>query len=401
MKLPLFHVRHVRHARHAAITAAALALCGLAVTLAVQAADAPAQPSAKSPTNAPARVAKAALTVTATQAQRSEVGSALGANGNIAAWQEAVVGAEANGLRLAEVRVNVGDVVRRGQVLATFAPDLIRADLAQSRAAVAEAEATLADAAANAQRARELQASGALSAQQINQLLTAERTAQARLESVRALAQTQQLRLAQTQVLAPDHGVISARSATVGAVVAPGTELFRLIRQGRLEWRAEVAANELAQLKVGQAVRVVTADGSAVAGKLRMVAPTVDAATRNGLVYVDLPQPGASSAGLKAGMFARGEFDTGRRAALTLPQPAVLLRDGFSYVFKLGADNKVTQAKVEVGRRVGDRIEITAGLDAGVRVVASGAGFLADGDTVRVVDAVPTTVPAVKSVAAK
>ena len=387
MKLPSFQ------ARHAALAAAALSLCGLAITLAVHAADDKAKPSA----SAPARAAKAALTVTATQAQRSEVGSALGANGNIAAWQEAVVGAEANGLRLAEVRVNVGDVVRRGQVLATFAPDLIRADLAQSRAAVAEAEATLADAAANAQRARELQASGALSAQQINQLLTAERTAQARLESVRALAQTQQLRLAQTQVLAPDHGVISARSATVGAVVAPGTELFRLIRQGRLEWRAEVAANELAQLKVGQSVRVITADGSAVAGKLRMVAPTVDAATRNGLVYVDLPQPGA----LKAGMFARGEFDTGRRAALTLPQPAVLLRDGFSYVFKLGPDNKVTQAKVDVGRRVGDRIEITAGLDAGVRVVASGAGFLADGDTVRVVEAVPTPAPAVKAAASK
>ena len=371
--------------------AAALALGGLAVALVVNAAD------DKAGAGAPARAAKAALTVTATQAQRSEVGSALGANGNIAAWQEAVVGAEANGLRLAEVRVNVGDVVRRGQVLATFVPDLIRADLAQSRAAVAEAEATLAEAAANAQRARELQASGALSAQQINQLLTAERTAQARLEAARALAQTQQLRLAQTQVLAPDRGVISARSATVGAVVSPGTELFRLIRQGRLEWRAEVAASELVQLKPGQPVRVITADGSAVPGRLRMVAPTVDAATRNGLVYVDLAQPGA----LKAGMFARGEFDTGSRSALTLPQPAVLLRDGFSYVFKLGADNKVTQAKVEVGRRVADRIEITAGLEAGVRVVASGAGFLADGDTVRVVEAPAPTIAAVKPVATK
>ena len=376
MKLPSFPARHA--AVPAALSVAALALCGLALTLAVFAAD----DKAASP---PARAAKAALTVTATQAQRREVGSALGANGNIAAWQEAVVGAEVNGLRLADVRVNVGDVVRRGQLLATFAADLVRADLAQSRAGVAEAEATLAEAASNAQRARELQASGALSAQQINQLLTAERTAMARLESVRAQAQTQQLRLAQTQVLAPDHGVISARSATVGAVVAPGTELFRLIRQGRLEWRAEVAANELAQLKPGQAVRVIAADGNAVAGRLRMVAPTVDAATRNGLVYVDLPQPGA----LRAGMFARGEFDTGRRAALTLPQPAVLLRDGFSYVFKLGPDNRVTQAKVEVGRRVADRIEITAGLDAGVRVVASGSGFLADGDTVRVVDAPP------------
>ena len=359
------------------LAAAALALLVLGATaLVVSAADD--KPAA---TAAP----KPALTVTAAVAQRADITLGLSANGNVAAWQETLIGAESNGLRLAEVRVNVGDVVKRGQVLATFAAELPRADLAQARAAIAEAEATLADAMANAQRARELQASGALSAQQINQFFTAERTAQARLDALRASAQVTQLRLAQTQVLAPDHGVISARSATVGAVVPAGMELFRLIRQGRLEWRAEVAAAELAQLRPGQAVQV-QADGAApVAGKLRMVAPTVDAATRNGLVYVDLPQPGA----LKAGMFARGEFRTGSRNALTLPQSAVLLRDGFSYVFKLGADGKVTQAKVNVGRRVGERIEITGGLEPGTRVVASGAGFLADGDTVRVVDAVP------------
>ena len=325
--------------------------------------------------------AKSALTVTVTQPQRATLANAIAANGNIAAWQEAIVGAESNGSRLAEVRVNVGDVVKQGQVLATFWPDLAQADVAQSKASVAEAEATLAEATANAQRARELQASGALSAQQINQFFTVERTAQARLQAVRAAAQVQQLRLAQTQVLAPDHGVISARSATVGAVVPAGMELFRLIRKGRLEWRAEVVAGELAQIQRGQAVRITAASGPPAEGIVRMVAPTVDAATRNGIVYVDLPQPGA----FKAGMFARGEFDTGSSSALTLPQSAVLLRDGFSYVFKVGTDNKVTQSKVSVGRRVAERVEITDGLDSAARVVASGAGFLADGDTVRVV----------------
>ena len=365
--------------------ALALLATGAAVALAVHAAD------DKAAKDKPVVAAKAALTVTVTSAQRSDLSTGLTANGSIAAWQEAIVGAESNGLRLAEVRVNVGDVVRRGQVLATFVPDLAQAELAQSRAAVAEAEATLADASANAQRARDLQASGALSAQQINQLLTAERTAMARLEAVRAAARTQQLRLAQTQVLAPDGGVISARSATVGAVVQSGTELFRLIRHGRLEWRAEVVAGELAQIKPGQAVRVSAGSAEPVAGRVRIVAPTVDAATRNGIVYVDLPQPGA----MKAGMFARGDFETGSSSGLTLPQSAVLLRDGFSYVFTLGADSKVAQAKVSVGRRVGERIEITSGLDPATRVVASGGGFLADGDTVRVVEA------AVKSAAAK
>ena len=369
------------------LAATALALAG-AATLAVQAAD---QPAVKA-TAAPAP-AKAALTVTTAQPQRATLATAVHANGNVAAWQEAIVGAEVNGARLAEVRVNVGDVVRRGQVLATFAPDLIQADLAQSKAAVAEAEATLADAAANAQRARDLQASGALSAQQINQLLTAERTAQARLDALRAGSKLQQLRLQQTQVLAPDNGVISARGATVGAVVPAGQELFRLIRGSRLEWRAEVAASDLALLKPGQAVKVSAAGAPPVSGKVRMVAPTVDAATRNGIVYVDLPQPALLKAGMFArgefetGMFARGEFETGQSSALTLPQTAVLLRDGFSYVFRVGADNRVTQTKVSVGRRSGDRIEVTSGLEPGARVVASGAGFLSDGDTVRVVDA--------------
>ena len=369
--------------RNAFIAAGAmLMVAGGAIAWAARAADDKVAPKVNAAGQA-ASAAKAALTVSAAQPQREPLSTALSANGNIAPWQEAIVGAESNGLRLADVRVNVGDNVKRGQVLATFVSDMAQADLAQSKASVTEAEATLTDAAANAQRARDLQASGALSAQQINQFFTAERTARARLDAVRAAAKVQQLRLAQTQVLAPDSGVISARSATVGAVVSAGTELFRLIRQGRLEWRAEVVTGELAQIKPGQAVRVTAAGGVVADGKVRMVAPTVDAATRNGIVYVDLPQPGA----IKAGMFARGDFDTGSSSALTLPQSAVLLRDGFSYVFRLGADGKVTQTKVTVGRRAGERIEITGGLDAAARVVASGAGFLADGDTVRVVEA--------------
>jgi len=118
---------------------------------------------------------------------------------------------------------------------------------------------------------------------------------------------------------------------------------------------------------------------------VRMVAPTVDPQTRNGLVYVDLPSPGNA----RAGMFARGDFEIGSGSGLTLPQSAVLLRDGFSYVLKVGPDSKITQVKVGVGRRVGDRIEITSGVDAAARVVAAGGGFLGDGDIVRVVDAGP------------
>jgi RND family efflux transporter MFP subunit len=330
-------------------------------------------------------VEKPALAVVATTPRPATLPIRISANGNIMAWQEASIGTEADGLRLSSVGVNVGDVVRRGQVLATFASGTVIAELAQSRAAVAEAEAELAEATDNARRAHELQTTGAMSAQQIHRYVTAERTAQARLAAAQAVEKTQHLRLAQTRVVAPDDGVISARGATVGAVLPAGQELFRLIRRGRLEWRAEIAASDLAKLKPGQVAHVTPVGGGTIKGRLRMLAPTVDTQTRNGLVYVDLP----ADAPALAGMFARGEFEVGTGRVLTLPRNAVLLRDGFSYAMRIGPDSRITQAKVKVGQRAGDRIEIIDGIEASARVVASGGAFLGDGDLVRVVEEAP------------
>lgn len=324
---------------------------------------------------------KPALTVTTDKPQIARLARTISANGSVAAWQEAIVGNETDGLRLVEVRVNVGDEVKRSQVLAIFAAETLAADLAQINAGVAEAKANFAEAVANANLGRGAKASGALSAQQINQYLIAEKTAKARLEAQDAAAKIQQLRLAQTQVLAPDSGVISSRSATVGAVLPTGQELFRMIRQGRLEWRAEVASAELAHLKTGTQASIKAADGSIVHGKVRMIAPTVDPQTRLGLVYVDLPR----HPNLKAGMFAEGKFELGNTDAMTLLQQAVVIRDGFSYVFKLGADSRVSQVKVQIGRRSGDRVEVLEGLEPDAELVTSGVGFLNDGDLVKVV----------------
>ena len=329
---------------------------------------------------------KPALTVTTNKPQITRLAQTLSANGNVAAWQEAVIGNETDNLRLSEVKVNVGDQVKRGQVLATFASETLVADLAQIKAGVEEAKAKLAEAIANAKLGRGAKASGALSAQQINQYLISEKTAKARLEAQDAAVKMQQLRLAQTQVLAPDSGVISSRSATVGAVLPAGQELFRIIRQGRLEWRAEVASAELTLLKPGTHASIKTADGSIVQGKVRMIAPTVDPQTRLGLVYVDLPK----DPNLKAGMFAEGKFELGNSNALTILQQAVVVRDGFNYVFKLESDNRVSQKKVLIGRRSGDRVEVLEGLQPDDELVTSGVGFLNDGDLVQVV-AQPTS----------
>ncbi|BEP48671.1 efflux RND transporter periplasmic adaptor subunit [Variovorax sp. V116] len=349
------------------------------------------KPSNEAGTPAAAAKGKAAtpasrptLTVTVAKPEATELTLTLAANGNVAAWQEASVGSESSGLRLAEVRVNVGDVVKKGQLLAVFSPETVRADIAQSRASLAEARATAADAAGNAARARTLQATGALSQQQINQYQTAEQTAKARVEAAEAVLAAQEVRGRNTQVLAPDDGVISSRTATVGSVVAAGTELFRLIRQGRLEWRAEVTSAELSRIAVGTTAFVVSASGAQVRGKVRSIAPTVDPQTRAALVYVDLPNV-QQNTGIKAGMFARGEFELGRSSAPTVPQSSIVPRDGFNNVFVLQPDNRVVQLKVQTGRRVGERVEITSALPEGAQIVVQGAGFLNDGDLVRVV----------------
>jgi RND family efflux transporter MFP subunit len=324
-----------------------------------------------------------ALTVTTARPASARLPLRLAANGNVAAWQEAVIGSESNGLRLREVRVNVGDVVKKGQVLAVFDPDVVNADLAQAGAALQEAEANAAAATADAQRARALQSSGAMSEQEVTRYITAERTAGARVAAARATLSQQQLRLKYTQVVAPDSGIVSSRSATVGAVAGVGTELFRLIRQGRLEWRAEVTAAELPRMKPGLKAQVKAASGATITGTVRTVAPTVDPQSRVALVYVDLPPSLSADAPLKAGMFAGGEFELGESGALTVPQQAIAVRDGFAYVFRLNPDNRVSQLKVTTGRRLGDRVEVTAGLALDAPVVVSGAGFLNDGDLVR------------------
>ena len=323
------------------------------------------------------------LTVAMTRAQLSVLPQRIAASGNIAPWQEASVGTEAEGLQLVEVKVNVGDRVRRGQVLAVFKPEMVAAELAEAQAAVAQAEAQLAEAQANAERAKGLDASGAMSAQQVNQYVVAARTALARLEAAQAVKQRNRLRLAQTRVLAPSDGIITARTATVGAVMPGGQELFRLIKDGRLEWRGTVAMADMTLLAPGQLAQLSVQGQAPIQGRLRMVAPSIDTQTHNGLVYVDLPP----NSPVRAGAFARGFIEVGQGQALTVPQQAVLLRDGFSFVMRLDPLSKILMTKVSVGRRVGDRVEITDGLTPAEPIVASGLSFLSEGDTVKVVGA--------------
>jgi RND family efflux transporter MFP subunit len=333
--------------------------------------------------------ATAALTVTVIQPRAEQWPVTIAANGNLAPWQEAVIAAETGGLRIVELQADVGAVVRRGQALAQLSQDAVLADLALQQARVAQAQAALSEARANAERARALTSRSTLSEQQTKQYLVAEQSAKANLAAAEAQLRGQQIRLDQTQIRAVDDGVISARSATLGGVVQAGTELFRLVRQNRIEWRAEVTAEELARIQPGQQARVRLPGGDTALGVVRMPAPTFDPATRMALVYVDLPTPSAA----RAGLYARGEILVGTTHAATVPESAVVLRDGNSYLFTVGADGRVVQHKVSTGRRARDRVEILVGLPANVAVVASGGAFLNDGDTVRVVTTAAEATP--------
>ncbi len=352
-----------------------LAALAAALLLALQPADAADAVAATDKAAAP----KPALTVAAVQPRAETWPRTLSANGSLAAWREVQVGTEATGQRIEQVAVDIGQRVKKGQLLAQLASSSLGAELAASKAALLEAQAAAQDAAANAARLKSLAGTEAVSAQQVDQATAADATARARVAAAQARVKADELRLSFTRVVAPADGVIATKEAVEGALPQPGQTLFTLIRDGRLEWRAEVPGADLPTLSPGQKVRITPAGGAAVDGKVRLVAPTVDPATRMGRVLVDVPAAGAA----RAGMFARGEFVLGEAPVLTLPQGALLLRDGFAYVFRIEG-SKVRQLKVEAGRRQGDRVEIRTGLKAGEAVVQQGVGFLADGDTVKV-----------------
>lgn len=267
-------------------------------------------------------VSRPALTVRTTMLREEKWARILQANGSILPWQEAVISAQIQGLRISEVRVSIGDHVKRGDVLVT-------------------------------------------------------------LDNFPRATDDASERPAQGRIVAPDDGVISAANANVGSMLQPGAELFRLIRKNRLEWRAELTAEELMLIRKGMPVEVSVGEGRVIKGAVRAISPSVNAQTRYGYALVTLPD----SRGIIAGAYARGTFDIsgGKMSLQTLPQSAVLQRGSTTYVLVVGADNQVHERTVTVGQRVSDHVQIRQGLKAHEPVVESGGAFLTEGDIVRVV----------------
>lgn len=337
----------------------------------------------------------ASLSVTAIAPREVQWGRTLDASGVIAPWQESIIGAQTSGLSIARLEVAVGDAVRRGQLLARFDTATLRAEEAQLMAALTQAQGVTAQADANRSRALQLQGSGGISEQEVQRYVTEAVTAKAQVAAAQAQLEAKRLQLRQADVVAPDDGVISARTATLGAVASNGQELFRLVRQGRLEWRGEFTAAQMASIAIGQDVTLHLPDGQRATARVRQIAPLLDTRSRLGLVYADIA-PGSLARG---GMYVDGRIALAASAAQVVPAASVVVRDGRSIVFRLeGADHesRVQAQSVTVGRRQGTEVEILDGLNwlaADTRIVAHGAGLLADGDTVRI-EAGPGGTPA-------
>jgi RND family efflux transporter MFP subunit len=325
--------------------------------------------------------AASSLTVTLVSADRRSIDREIAASGSVAAWQEMSLGVELSGIRVANVLVEPGDRVRAGQALLELDRRTLDVQARQAEASLAQARANSELAASQERRGATLLERNLISTNDFEVLRANRARAEAQFVAAEAERDAARLRLGFATLRAPDAGVISVRRVQPGQVVASGGELLRLIRRGRLEWRAEIAENDLSRIAVGANVDLRGPGGEAVKGVIRAVSPSIDPQTRTALVYADLPQPGA----LRAGMFAEGRLRVGKAEVIVVPRQSVVFRDGYPYVFVMGEGGKVLQRRIESGPPQGDLVEVRAGLKPGDRVVARGAGFLSDGDAVKVV----------------
>ncbi len=321
-----------------------------------------------------------AATVTLTNLPR-----VVSASGSVSAWEEVPVGAEAGGLVATGVYVDEGSYVRQGQPLVQLNDSLLRAQLRQQQAQVQTAEANLARDEAALARSQELKERGFLSQASLDTAQANQRASAAGVASARASLSQTQTQLNQATVRAPVSGLVISRSVTRGQIVQAGTELFRVVRDGRLELDAQIPETELRMIRAGMPAVVISEQAGETSGTVRIVTPEVDAQTRLGTARVAL----SGGSGLRPGMFARARIDVGEAPVLTVPADAVVFREGRAGVYVIGAGNAVKFTQVTAGARTGALVAIETGLVANQRIVVQGAGFLGEGDQVTVAAASP------------
>jgi HlyD family secretion protein len=377
-----------------AVAALAIACSTLALSTLARAEDKPAQPVL-----APA--------VTVTRAAEREVVERAIVTGTLVPRDEIMVAPEIEGLRITEVLVEEGDIVAKGQVMARLSRDLLEAQLAQNTATTARADAAISQAQSNIvqaeaaqveftqalERARALMKSGNSTEAQLEQRVSAARGAEGRLAASRdalqmahaerrsAQAQRQELevRLDRTQIKAPEAGIVSRKNARIGATAsAVGDPLFRIIAKGEIELEGEVTETQLVRIQQGATAQVSMVADRVVDGRVRIVSPEVDRATRLGRVRIALPRDGS----LRIGAFARGTVEIARRTGVAVPLSAVIY-DAKGATVQVVVNGRVEARRVRPGLSAEGFVQIEEGVRAGDFVVTRAGSFLRDGDTVR------------------
>ena len=340
-----------------------------------------------------ASIEQAVLSVETVLPSQDNIGNTLSADGTINAKDVANVSAKVNGVAIERILVEEGQRVKAGQVLAVFDTDAMEQQVLQAEADVAEAEATLANATADAARVLPLIDIDAISKQEADRYRTSKLQAQASLQASKARLSTQRLSVNNANVVAPVSGIISEKMAEVG-MVAGGDPLFTIIKDGILEWRADIDPKLIGEVNVGTPVQVSLPGGDSVMGQVSRIAPTADN-NRQITIYASL----AANAKVRAGMYQTGEFLLGSSSAQTVPNSAIVSNDGYDYVMLVSNIStkdghnigRIKQQRVTLGERFGDSVMLTEPLPAESRLVKQGGSFLNDGDLVRVVDGLSQT----------
>ena len=314
------------------------------------------------------------------------VSSDISFTGAIAARYDMPIANEGDTGRIVAVFVEAGDHVKRGQALARIDDSVLVPQVNRLAASLEQAKAQAALSAAEYKRALGVEAAGALSAEDIEKRRATSVTDAANVKVAAAQLAEAQARLERTHIVAPVDGTVLTRNAEVGQIAAPGgAALFRVASGGEVEMRGQVAEQDLAQVKVGQpAIVHLTGIDRPFEGKVRLLGAIIDPNTRLGDIRITLkPDPA-----LRPGAFARGEVAVDKAQRPVLPQTAVLADEKGSYVLVVNPDNKVERRPVRVSGMTDTGAIISEGLTGRERVVATAAGFLRDGEQVKVAEPV-------------
>jgi RND family efflux transporter MFP subunit len=298
--------------------------------------------------------------------------------------------APTSGVRVTQLLVDEGAMVRQGQPLARLDTRVANAQLSAAQASVAEARSAQVRARDEYRRAESIKDSGALSVEAINARKAAAAAADARLAAARAQLAEVNARLEGGYIRAPNAGLVLSRTAQVGQLV-DGQALFRIAGGNRLEVGVEIGEADMLLMRPGQAASFRLVDGAEIVGRLRRLPASIDSRTRTGEAVFDLP----ANPKLRAGMFMRGEAELPPRNVVAAPQAAIVYEDRQASVYVVAQNNRVKRTPVELGARTADSVAVTSGLSPGQTIVAGGAAFLQDGDAVTPVRA-PPLAPAAK-----